>query len=398
MSTLRVNNLKSRTGTAVTITSGHGLDVEGNLKITGVSTFSGITSFTNGANVTGVTTFEQASFAQNAEFTGILTAKTFHGNITGVAATFSGALTYEDVTNVDAIGIVTAREGILVGAGKSVGIGTVTPGVPLEVHSTDATGAFINVKSKSDTLAGIQFGDFQDDNIGAIKYSNGSNTLRIFANAGEKYRIGEAGQFGIGGATYGTSGQVLTSGGASAAPTWADNQKGILQYANATKVNTQGVDYNAGRTVISGLNVTLPNAVQSNSKIFVSGHMTTGYSGGDPGMAPRWEYSADNSSWASVQLSTYAVAGSHAGLDANSNWGVGSGYQGWSGNTWTVNNNSLSMIVTASEVSQARYYRVTVRQTDSSNNTVYVNRHGESTDGFAPVGTSSLVIMELANI
>ena len=169
MSTLRVNNLKSRTGTAVTITSGHGLDVEGNLKITGVSTFSGITSFTNGANVTGVTTFEQASFAQNAEFTGILTAKTFHGNITGVAATFSGALTYEDVTNVDAIGIVTAREGILVGAGKSVGIGTVTPGVPLEVHSTDATGAFINVKSKSDTLAGIQFGDFQDDNIGAIK-------------------------------------------------------------------------------------------------------------------------------------------------------------------------------------------------------------------------------------
>jgi len=37
----------------------------------------------------------------------------------------------------------------------------------------------------------------------------------------ERFRIGSAGQFGVGGATYGTSGQVLTSGGASAAPTWA---------------------------------------------------------------------------------------------------------------------------------------------------------------------------------
>jgi hypothetical protein len=42
-------------------------------------------------------------------------------NITGVAATFTGVLTYEDVTNIDSIGIVTARSGIRVGAGQSVG-------------------------------------------------------------------------------------------------------------------------------------------------------------------------------------------------------------------------------------------------------------------------------------
>lgn len=36
----------------------------------------------------------------------------------------------------------------------------------------------------------------------------------------ERFRIGNAGQFGIGGGNYGTSGQVLTSGGASAAPSW----------------------------------------------------------------------------------------------------------------------------------------------------------------------------------
>ena len=37
----------------------------------------------------------------------------------------------------------------------------------------------------------------------------------------EKFRIGSAGQLGIGGANYGTSGQVLTSGGSGAAPSWA---------------------------------------------------------------------------------------------------------------------------------------------------------------------------------
>ena len=36
-------------------------------------------------------------------------------NITGVAATFTGVLTYEDVTNVDSVGIVTARGGLEVG-------------------------------------------------------------------------------------------------------------------------------------------------------------------------------------------------------------------------------------------------------------------------------------------
>ena len=36
----------------------------------------------------------------------------------------------------------------------------------------------------------------------------------------ERFRVGPSGQFGIGGATFGTAGQVLTSGGASAPPTW----------------------------------------------------------------------------------------------------------------------------------------------------------------------------------
>ena len=44
----------------------------------------------------------------------------------------------------------------------------------------------------------------------------------------ERMRIGSAGQLGIAGANYGTSGQILTSGGASAAPSWQDAAGSVI--------------------------------------------------------------------------------------------------------------------------------------------------------------------------
>jgi len=56
------------------------------------------------------------------------------------------------------------------------------------------------------------------------------------ASPNERFRAGPAGQWGIGGANYGTSGQVFTSGGASAAPSWttlsATSLTGVLPVAN----------------------------------------------------------------------------------------------------------------------------------------------------------------------
>ena len=56
------------------------------------------------------------------DVTGTLNATTFSGNITGTAATFTGnvtiggTLTYEDVTNIDSVGIITARDGVQITA------------------------------------------------------------------------------------------------------------------------------------------------------------------------------------------------------------------------------------------------------------------------------------------
>ena len=62
----------------------------------------------------------------------------------------------------------------------------------------------------------------------------------------EKLRIGTAGQIGIGGATYGTAGQVLTSGGASAAPSWTTvsgtpaGSTGQIQFNNSGSFGSSG--------------------------------------------------------------------------------------------------------------------------------------------------------------
>ncbi len=59
-----------------------------------------------------------------AVVTGVITATTANvtGNLTVTGnAEVGGVLTYEDVTNIDSVGVVTARSGIRIGAGESIG-------------------------------------------------------------------------------------------------------------------------------------------------------------------------------------------------------------------------------------------------------------------------------------
>ena len=65
--------------------------------------------------VVGVTTVGGGVSATDGFFSGIVTAvgdASFSGNVS-----VGGTLTYEDVTNIDAVGIITARSNILVGSG-----------------------------------------------------------------------------------------------------------------------------------------------------------------------------------------------------------------------------------------------------------------------------------------
>tara|TARA_S200000501_G_scaffold228124_1_gene213915 strand:+ start:3327 stop:5795 length:2469 start_codon:yes stop_codon:yes gene_type:complete len=143
-------------------------------------------------------------------------------SVTG-GVSIGGTLTYEDVTNIDSVGIITARSDIKVGTGV-----TITPaGGGFFAGILTAT----NIKAESNlTVAGgnltLLNGDlYVNDKI--IHYGDtdtsiqfDTDTLIFETDGSERIRVGSSGQLGVGGANYGSSGEVLTSNGSSSAPSW----------------------------------------------------------------------------------------------------------------------------------------------------------------------------------
>lgn len=200
------------------------LDVLGNVEAVGVITAS-----------TGFYGELQTAAQPGITSVGTLASLNVSGN-----ATIGGVLTYDDVTNVDSVGIITARIGIHVGTGTSIsspssnvltlgtngqerlridssgnlGLGENSPLSLLHVKSGDSgasaveSGSFLTVESNGTSaiqmLSGtshnnyIYFGDSGDTNIGAIQYSHGADAFIIYTNTSERLRINSSGNVGIG--------------------------------------------------------------------------------------------------------------------------------------------------------------------------------------------------------
>jgi hypothetical protein len=129
-----------------------------------------------------------------------------------------------------------------------------------------ANGGYISLQKGSpatdgfaagNTMGLINFGDSAGYTFAKIECQNDATTgandypgRLVFsttadgaASPTERFRIGSAGQLGIGGATYGTSGQVLTSGGASAAPSWASAAGGITSGTAVASTSGTAIDF-----------------------------------------------------------------------------------------------------------------------------------------------------------
>ena len=174
------------------------LDVIGDAEISGVIT---ATSFSgSGSGLTGVASTDNiitstASTMADIYSTGIVTATTFVGaltgnasgssgscsgnaatatlatnasgltgspnitinNLVGVAATFSGVVTYEDVTNIDSVGIVTAGGGLYVGR-TSIGATFTTAGDAILAGVVTAT----SFSGDGSGLSGVESWNQQD--------------------------------------------------------------------------------------------------------------------------------------------------------------------------------------------------------------------------------------------
>ena len=120
--------------------------------------------------------------------------------------------------NLDGVNINTA--GILTAANFKTGSSN--------LHSTGLT-----VGNNFLHTTGINVG------TGATIHVPSSNVLTLGTNSNERIRINSNGAIGLGGATYGSSGQVLTSAGSGSIPTWTT--------ISGTTINT-----NADNRIITG--------------------------------------------------------------------------------------------------------------------------------------------------
>ena len=115
MSQLNVNIIKNRVGT-------NGPTISGNTVVSGVLT---ATSFSgDGSGLTGIAVTSGDSTLDSLVVSGVSTFQgnaEFDGNVT-----IGGTLTYRDVTNIDAVGMITARKGIQVLADGLTVVGVLT--------------------------------------------------------------------------------------------------------------------------------------------------------------------------------------------------------------------------------------------------------------------------------
>ena len=168
--------------------------------------------------------------ARNINSSGIVTASTFDGaftgNVVGTSATFTGnltvggVLTYEDVTNIDSVGIITAAKDIHVGAGISA-VGVIT-GRYLNPSSVSTQNVIIgweqstrNVTGNWNVLLGRRAGEGLTSGGSAVCI--GANAGQLLGSSSGIFIGGQAGARVTGGNNLfigGNAGAYTTSAGA----------------------------------------------------------------------------------------------------------------------------------------------------------------------------------------
>ena len=160
----------------------------------------------------GRTAGSAPTLPDGAVVTGVVTATSFAGNITGTTGTFTGnvsvggTLTYEDVTNVDAVGLITARNGINVtknGINVSAGIVTASDGVSGDLLLTNG---FISSATATTTSTSQQAIDSSNGTVyRSVKYN-------IQVTRGTEYHITEIYIVHNGTTAYGTEYAIIKTG------------------------------------------------------------------------------------------------------------------------------------------------------------------------------------------
>ena len=242
MSRIKVDRITDKAGTgSPTLVNG--------MNVTGKSTMGdvvGAAATFNSITAGGGATFSANVSTSNLDVTGV---STFRSDLR-----LADSIVHLDDTNTkirfpsaDTITAETAgTERVVIKSDGKIGLGLNNPGLKLHIQdgalpSAPTPNGNCDVVIEGETSTGIQFlsgsqtqmrfGDADSTAAGSIIYRhsdddfrlNHSNSgyLSIWDGSAENLRFTPNNEIGIAGANYGTSGQVLTSGGAGAAVQWA---------------------------------------------------------------------------------------------------------------------------------------------------------------------------------
>ena len=220
--------------------------------------------------------------SHNIHSSGIVTATRFDGpftnlNVTGVTTfagdvSIGGTLTYEDVKNIDSVGLITARDGIFIPDNEKIELGNVAGSGDLQIshtpnHSfiTNSTGD-LNIQGdvirlkKADggkTMAAFHQGRSQDFYYDTTRRlyttTTGAQVVGTLAGASEVGIQSGGVQIGVGitqlnfvgaGNTFkvdGTTVDVSISGNTGAGGTWSSYTAGIAT-TKSVGINTNNLD------------------------------------------------------------------------------------------------------------------------------------------------------------
>ena len=169
MSQINVDIIRSRTGTAATCDKG--LVVSG---VTTSTTFSGAVTGNVTGNATGLSGSPSVTVTD-------ITAQ----NITAVGATFTGTVSYENIQNLDSVGIVTARAGLKVGPLTGIAA-TIDIGGNIDAGIVTATSFYGDGANLSNVISGVDIrsgGSILGAGVTDINWASGATVTASGAGA-----------------------------------------------------------------------------------------------------------------------------------------------------------------------------------------------------------------------
>ena len=237
--TLHNNN----TTEAVKLDNAGNLHFHNHLNITGVSTASNFKTGTSNLHNTGLNVqdldVDGHAELDNVNIVGVTThngqAK-FYGNggaslIWGDTG-YSGHLSFDGSNNAviraasgKALILQTnhVNERLRILSNGNIGINESSPDNKLHVRNDNS--AAVKIGGEGGSPYYMEIGQLTTSSSPGLNATGSGASMLFKMNGSEKFRIGPSGQFGLNGANYGTSGQVLTSQGNSATPTWTTVDK-----------------------------------------------------------------------------------------------------------------------------------------------------------------------------